>query len=322
MSILALHDVQMEFRSAAGVLAQLRGGHGRVVRAVDGVSLAVAAGETLALVGESGSGKTTTGRMINLLTRPTSGSIVFEGHEVSGLQGAALRAHRRAVQMIFQNPYDALDPRLTVGASVAEPLRVHGIGSRAGRIAESDRMLAAVDLSPAVFRDRHPADLSGGQLQRIAIARALVLSPRLVVADEPVSMLDVSVRAGVMNLMLDLQQSLGLACLFITHDLAVARAMASRVAVMYLGRIVEEGPIDSVIAAPAHPYTRMLIAAVPDVDRRRAPAPVPIREGQAAPPGQGCRFAARCPIVRDICRQETPPRVTLQEGHMAECHAA
>ena len=324
MSILALHGVRMEFRSASSVLAQLAGARGRVVRAVDGVDLELAEAETLALVGESGSGKTTTGRMINLLVRPTSGRVVFDGRDVTAHTGAALRAHRRAVQMIFQNPYDALDPRLTVGASVAEPLALHRIGSRRERNAAADRMLEAVDLHPATFRDRHPADLSGGQLQRVAIARALVLSPRVVVADEPVSMLDVSVRAGVMNLMLDLQQSLGLSCLFITHDLAVARAMANRVAVMYLGRIVEQGPVDRIITAPAHPYTRMLVAAVPDFVRRSMPGRSVVAEPDAQATdaaASGCPFATRCPIVRDLCRSVPPPRVALGNGHAAMCHA-
>ncbi len=334
MTILALHGVGMEFRTQTGLLARLAGRHA-TLRAVDGVDLELAEAETLALVGESGSGKTTTGRMINLLERPTAGRVVFEGRDVTALQGAGLRAHRRAVQMIFQNPYDALDPRLTIGASIAEPLRVHGIGSRRDRAEAAGRMLAAVDLPPAAFRDRHPADLSGGQLQRVAIARALVLQPRLIIADEPASMLDVSVRAGVMNLMLDLQRSLGLSCLFITHDLAIARIMASRIAVMYLGRIVEAGPIERIIAEPAHPYTRQLIAAVPDVARRflpagggAAPREAAARAGDATAggataggSGAGCRFAPRCPIVRDVCRSVAPPPVALGDGHMAACHA-
>jgi oligopeptide/dipeptide ABC transporter ATP-binding protein len=320
--MLALHDVRMEFQSRAGLLARLRGVPAPVTRAVDGVDLVLGEAETLALVGESGSGKTTTGRIVNLLERPTGGRVVFDGRDVTALpDGAALRAHRRGVQMIFQNPYDALDPRLTVGESVAEPLRLHGVGSRRDRAAAADRMLAAVDLPPRTFRDRHPADLSGGQLQRIAIARALVLSPRLVIADEPVSMLDVSVRAGVMNLLLDLQNALGLSCLFITHDLAVARVMASRVAVMYLGRIVEEGPIERVIAAPAHPYTRMLIAAVPDVFRRGVPGVLAPRGTAGAAGDAGCRFAPRCPMVRDICRAVAPPRVAVGDGHAAFCYA-
>jgi oligopeptide/dipeptide ABC transporter ATP-binding protein len=322
MTVLALRDLHIDFRGGAGLFAQLSGARPRVVRALDGVDLAIDEGETLALVGESGSGKTTLGRTVNLLVRPTSGRIEFEGHDVTALEGAKLRAHRRAVQMIFQNPYDALDPRLTVGVAIAEPLRLHGIGDRHERRAAADEMLSAVDLHPATFRDRYPADLSGGQLQRIAIARALVLSPRLIVADEPVSMLDVSVRAGVMNLMLDLQQSLGLSCLFITHDLAVARIMASRVAVMYLGRIVEEGPTDRVIAEPAHPYTRMLIDAVPDFARRDAPARTKLRTDDAgAASDSGCRFAMRCPLVRDICRSVAPPSISVADGHAASCHA-
>jgi oligopeptide/dipeptide ABC transporter ATP-binding protein len=322
MTVLALRDLHMDFRGSVGLFAQLSGARSRMVRALDGVDLTIDEGETLALVGESGSGKTTLGRTVNLLVRPTSGRIEFEGRDVTALDGANLRAHRRAVQMIFQNPYDALDPRLTVAASIAEPLRLHGIGDRHQRRAAVDKILAAVDLHPATFGDRYPADLSGGQLQRIAIARALVLSPRLIVADEPVSMLDVSVRAGVMNLMLDLQQSLGVSCLFITHDLAVARVMATRVAVMYLGRIVEQGPTDRVIAKPAHPYTRMLIDAVPDFARRSVAARMaPRTDDPGAASDTGCRFATRCPLVRDICRSVVPPSIAIADGHAASCHA-
>src|SRR4051794_40980090 len=204
MTLLKLEEVRVQFRRDAGLFARVSGGAPRIVQAVDGVDLEVGEAETVALVGESGSGKTTTGRTVNLLQRPSSGRIKFQERDVTALEGEALRAHRRAVQMVFQNPFDALDPRLSIGVSVTEPLRLHGIGTLRERAAEADRMLAAVDLSPAIFRDRTPADLSGGQLQRASIARALVLSPRLVVADEPVSMLDVSVRAGVINLMLDL----------------------------------------------------------------------------------------------------------------------
>jgi ABC-type glutathione transport system ATPase component len=269
--LLRAEGLAMEYRTGPGLLGQMFGARARRLRAVDGIDLQIGAGETVALVGESGSGKTTTGRMLTLLERPTAGRIMFDGRDVTGLQGRELRDYRRTVQIIFQNPYEALDPRLTVGQSLAEPLRLHRIGSPRERRTRVEAILAEVDLRPAAsFIDRYPSDLSGGQLQRVAIARALVLSPRLIVADEPVSMLDVSVRAGIMMLLLKLQQSHGLSCLFITHDLAVARYLAQRIAVMYRGDIVEQGPTDALIARPEHPYTRLLIAAVPEYGAKAA----------------------------------------------------
>jgi oligopeptide/dipeptide ABC transporter ATP-binding protein len=324
-ALLELRNLTMEFQLRAGLFAQLVGASERRVRAVDGVSLMLAPGETLALVGESGSGKTTTGRIATLQERPSAGRVVFGGADVTALAGAALKRYRRDVQMIFQNPYEALDPRLTVGASIAEPLELHAIGTpeeRRARVAES---LVEVELRPAAsFAERYPADLSGGQLQRVAIARALILRPRLVVADEPVSMLDVSVRAGVINLMLELQRRLGVSYLAITHDLAIARAMSSRIAVMYLGAIVEEGPTETLIARAAHPYTRLLVAAVPEhrAGSRRSRIKLP---GDAYSEGgspQGCRFHTRCPLAVPICRETTPPRVAIGEAHWSACHRA
>jgi oligopeptide/dipeptide ABC transporter ATP-binding protein len=227
--------------------------------------------------------------------------------------------------MIFQNPYEALDPRHTILQSVTEPLDIHGIGGARERRAAATAMLETVDLRPATrFAGRHPADLSGGQLQRVAIARALVLKPRVVVADEPVSMLDVSVRAGIMNLMLGFSSELGLASLTITHDLAVARAMSSRIAVMYLGAIVEEGPTETLIARSAHPYTRLLVAAVPEhrAGRRRDRIRLPGEAASLTAPPVGCRFAPRCPRVQAVCREVPPPMARLSADHLSACHFA
>ncbi|MBL8702933.1 MAG: dipeptide ABC transporter ATP-binding protein [Alphaproteobacteria bacterium] len=294
------------------------------LRAVDGIDLKLARGEILALVGESGSGKTTTGKLVTLQEQPSGGSLRFEGADVGGLSGAALKAYRRRVQMIFQNPYEALDPRHRLIDSVIEPLAIHGIGTASERRARAERMLEMVEMRPASrFAQRFPSDLSGGQLQRVAIARALVLEPALVVADEPVSMLDVSVRSGVMNLMLRLSRDLGLASLYITHDLAVARHMSTRIAVMYLGAIVEEGPTEKLVADAAHPYTRLLIAAVPGHQAARRHR---VRlAGEAAPlaaVAAGCRFAPRCPLASEICGRVPPPRMALGPDHWSACHFA
>ena len=323
--MLEVADLAMSYRGRTGLVRRLLHGRPQPIRAVDGVGFRLGVGETLALVGESGSGKTTTGRLITLQERPTAGRIRFDGRDVTALAGAARREYRRFVQMIFQNPYDALDPRLTVGTSVGEPLSLFGIGTAAERRARVTEALEAVDLTPAArFAGRYPADLSGGQLQRVAIARALVLSPRLIVADEPVSMLDVSVRAGIMSLMLALQRTTGISYLYITHDLAVARYMAERIAVMYRGAIVEEGPIDTVLAAAAHPYTRLLISAVPDhragARRRRARFVADATEDEAG--FTGCRYARRCPAAQDVCRTTAPPSIALADGHRASCHFA
>ncbi len=325
-ALLHARDLAMQYQTGPGLLGQIFGAGAPPLRAVDGIELRIDAGETLALVGESGSGKTTTGRMLTLLERPTAGHISFDGRDITALQGRDLRDYRRAVQMIFQNPYESLDPRLTVGQSIAEPLRLHRIGSPRDRRTKVEATLAEVELRPtASFIDRYPAELSGGQLQRVAIARALVLSPRLIVADEPVSMLDVSVRAGIMTLLLQLQQSHGLSCLFITHDLAVARYMAHRIAVMYRGDIVETGPTEALIAHPAHPYTRMLIAAVPEYGA--APAPDHKRRttesfGALATDSAGCRFHDRCPIARESCSTIQPQWVMLDPQHAARCQYA
>jgi oligopeptide/dipeptide ABC transporter ATP-binding protein len=323
--LLALADLAKHYPIRAGWLDTLRGRTPPALRAVDSINLQIGAGEIVALVGESGSGKTTTGKLITLQERPSGGSVRFEGAEVSNLRGPAATAYRRRVQMIFQNPYEALDPRYTILEAVMEPLAIHGIGNARDRRLAAKQMLEKVDLRPTEhFANRYPADLSGGQLQRVAIARALVLGPRLVVADEPVSMLDVSVRAGVMNLMLTLSRGLGLASLYITHDLAVARAMSSRIAVMYLGAIVEEGPTETLVARSAHPYTRLLVAAVPEprAARRRDRIRLHGEAASLTAAPVGCRFAPRCPRARPLCHTTPPPKVMLEAHHWSACHFA
>jgi oligopeptide/dipeptide ABC transporter ATP-binding protein len=268
------------------------------VRAVDGVSFTLDRGETLALVGESGCGKSTTARLVLRLIEPSAGTLRFEGRDITGISGASLRAMRRRMQIVFQDPYASLNPRLTVAETIAEPMQVHGIG--------------------------YPHEFSGGQRQRIGIARALSVQPELIVCDEPVSALDVSIQAQVVNLLKDLQRRFGLAYLFIAHDLAVVKHVADRVAVMYLGRIVETARKRDLFAAPRHPYTRALLAAIPHPDPKRRGQVKPLGGDVPSPMNipPGCRFHTRCPFAQDRCRSEEPALRPLADGHAAACHFA
>jgi oligopeptide/dipeptide ABC transporter ATP-binding protein len=309
--MLELRDVARAF-PVRDALGRSKG----AVRAVDGVSLSVPRGSVLAIVGESGCGKSTLGRLALRLIEPDSGNILFEGEDLRGLSAAALRARRRDMQLIFQDPFASLDPRMTVEQAVAEPLRLHGIVPRARERDRVAELLSRVGLRPELAR-RWPHEFSGGQRQRIAIARALASGPKLIVGDEPVSALDVSVQAQVINLLQDLIRELGLTFVLISHDLGVVRHIADRVAVMYLGRIVEEGPAAEVFADPKHPYTRALLAAVPGQGRGVAAllegdAPSPIN------PPSGCRFRTRCPHAVEVCAAQVP--LLADHGHRAACH--
>ena len=294
------------------------------VRAVDGVSFEIADGETLGLVGESGSGKSTVGRNVLRLEEPTAGSVAFEGVDLASLAARELRATRRRMQIVFQDPFASLNPRRTVGASVAEGIEIHGLLPRneiAGRVAE---LLQEVGLDPA-YASRYPHEFSGGQRQRIGIARALAVEPRFVVCDEPVSALDVSVQAQVLNLLLDLRDRRGLAYLFIAHDLAVVRQIAHRVAVMYLGTLVEVGSARTVIEAPRHPYTQALVSAVPDPDPVRSRSRIVLGGEPPSPsnPPPGCPFEPRCfhPLKDARCRAERPVLRPVAD-QMVACHYA
>ena len=303
MSLLEVTDLTKHYPVRQGIVMARQVG---TVRAVDGVSFRIERGETLALVGESGCGKSTTARLVLRLIEPTSGTVRFDGQEVSG---AALRTLRRRVQVVFQDPYASLNPRLRVGETIAEPMEVHGIGDAKSREARVQELLRLVGLAPFHVQ-RYPHEFSGGQRQRIGIARALAVQPDLIVCDEPVSALDVSIQAQVVNLLKDLQRQFGLSYLFIAHDLAVVRHMADRVAVMYLGQIVETAPKRDLFAAPRHPYTRALLRAIPHPDPRRRGQVTPLGGDVPSPmnPPSGCRFHTRCPFVKDICRKRSEER--------------
>ena len=317
-ALLEVRGLEKHFPVRRGVFSRVSGW----VRAVDGVSFIVRPGETLALVGESGSGKTTTGRCILRLIEPTRGAVRFDGQDLLALPPAAMRRMRRHLQVIFQDPYGSLNPRMTIGSIVREPLDIHRIGSsRKERDAMADRLLERVGIDPAMRR-RYPHEFSGGQRQRIGVARAIALRPKLIVADEPVSSLDVSVQAQVINLLIDLQEEYHCAYLMIAHDLALVERIADRVAVMYLGRIVEVAETGELFRNALHPYTRALLQAipVPDPERIRDKAALEGDPPSPADPPPGCRFHTRCPVVVDACRRVDPPLVEVAPGHWAACH--
>ena len=294
-----------------------------VVHALDGVDLVVRTGELVALVGESGSGKTTLARCVLGLTRPSAGTILLDDSEVSWSDKNALRAFRRRVQPVFQDPFASLDPRWSIAQTIREPLDAYDIGSPKERDVRVSELLDRVGLS-ARFSSRRPHELSGGQRQRVGIAAALALDPDLIVADEPVSALDVSVQAQILNLLSDLNESLGVAILLITHDLAIVEHICDRAVVLYLGRVAEEGPVDQLFGDPEHPYTRALMAAIPypDPDRRLRTASVTGEIPSPIHPPPGCRFHTRCPVAIERCHLDEPALESYGPGHLAACHVS
>jgi peptide/nickel transport system ATP-binding protein/oligopeptide transport system ATP-binding protein len=317
--LLKVTDLKVHFPIRRGVFRRPTG----AVKAVDGVSFTIQAGETFALVGESGCGKSTTGYATLGIVRPTSGQVDFQGADLARLDRAALRHAQRDMQIIFQDPYSSLDPKMTVGESIGEPLLVRGVLQGVALTRRVEELLVLVGLQPQ-HATRYPHEFSGGQRQRIVVARALALSPKLIVCDEPVSALDVSIRSQILNLLMRLQRELDVTYLFISHDLSVVRHISDRVAVMYLGHIVEEAPTEALFGAPSHPYTQALLSAIllPDPQAQRARAPI-ILQGDlpspAAPPS-GCPFRTRCPLAQEICAGAMPPLRAIADGHRVACH--
>ena len=318
--LLEVNNLVKHFPVHEGIIFQKQVG---AVKAVDDVSFSLMPGETLALVGESGCGKSTTGRLVLRLLEATSGSVRFEGKELTILPPAEMRSMRRRLQIVFQDPFASLNPRMTVGEVLGEPLKVHGVGSAAERKAKVEELLGVVGLS-SWHALRYPHEFSGGQRQRIGVARALALNPALIVCDEPVSALDVSIQAQVVNLLRDLQARFGLAYIFIAHDLAVVKHVADRVAVMYLGKIVEIAEKRALFATPRHPYTQALLTAIPVPDPAVERGRVMLQGDVPSPmnPPPGCRFHTRCPYAEERCRKEEPALRQLGPGHAAACHFA
>jgi len=317
--LLTVRDLKKHFPIRGGLL----GGRVGEVRAVDGVSLTVLKGETLGIVGESGCGKSTTARLLMRLLDPDAGETIFDGEGVAQNQqagGIALKEYRRQVQMVFQDSYASLNPRLPIEDSIAFAPRVHGVSAREAH-ERAHELLAAVGLAPSQFARRYPHELSGGQRQRVNIARALALRPRLVILDEPVSALDKSVEAQVLNLLVDLKEKFGLTYVFISHDLNVVQYISDRVLVMYLGKVAEHGPVDEIYSRPAHPYTSALLASRPSMDpaKRRTEPPLTGDPPNPVNPPSGCRFRTRCPHAEPVCAEREPPAAPLSDGHEAAC---
>jgi peptide/nickel transport system ATP-binding protein/oligopeptide transport system ATP-binding protein len=318
--LIEARDLTKYFPITQGIVFQRQIG---AVKAVDGVTFGVNRGETLGIVGETGCGKSTTARLLMRLLDPTSGEILFEGEDVAKRKGAALKALHRQVQMVFQDPYSSLNPRKTVGSIIAEPYAIHGLyGGEGDRKKQVQEMMDRVGLNPEHY-NRYPHEFSGGQRQRIGVARAIALEPKLLIADEPVSALDVSIQAQVLNLLKRLQREMGLTLIFISHDLSVVRHMCDRVAVMYLGKIVELAPNDALYSYPRHPYTGALLSAVPVPDPsrgKRERAPLAGDVPSPANPPAACRFHTRCPKAQELCWTEEPPLEDKGGGTLAACH--
>ena len=316
-NLLEVRGLQKHFPIRRGVFSRLSGW----LRAVDGVDLAIREGETLGLVGETGSGKTTMGRCILRLIEPTAGSVRFQGVDLLSLSSSEMRKMRRELQVIFQDPYGSLNPRMRVGSIVGEPLAIHHIArgsEREDRVAE---LLRRVGLDPSMMR-RYPHEFSGGQRQRIGIARALALKPKLIICDEPVSALDVSIQAQVVNLLMDLQEEFALTYLFIAHDLSIVEHISDRVAVMYLGKIVEMADAETLYREPKHPYTQALLSAIPVPDPEARARRILLKGDLPSPasPPPGCSFHTRCPVAIDVCSRVEPPLLAVGAGHLASCH--
>ena len=315
--LLEVRNLKKYYPVTAGLLAR----HVADVKAVDGVSFFIAEGETLGLVGESGCGKSSLGRTLLRLEEPTSGQVFYRGADITSWNKKQLKALRREAQMIFQDPQSSLDPRMTIGDSIGEALLIHGVGTEKERPERVVELLKRVGLEPA-HATRYPHELSGGQKQRTGIARALAVNPKLIVADEPVSALDVSVQAQILNLVTDLQREFSIAYLFIAHDLAVIGQVSSRIAVMYLGQIVELASRDDLFHRPLHPYTQALLSAVlvPDPHQKRKRIPLPGEVPSPIDPPPGCRFHTRCPKVMKVCSREMPELKQIEENHLVTCH--
>jgi peptide/nickel transport system ATP-binding protein len=321
--MLEFTDVKKLFPVKRSFIEGLVGRQTRYVRAVDGVTLGIEEGEVFALVGESGSGKTTLGKLSLMVYLPTSGEIRFEGSDISKLRGDELKRFRRSAQMVYQDPIAALNPRVRIGDAIGEPLKFHNLGTPEEQKQKVLSMMARVGLDPAgELYGRHPHELSGGQRQRVVIARALILGPKYLVADEPVAMLDVSIRAQILKLLIELKKEMDLTLLVITHDLAIAKYFSDHVAIMYLGRIAESAPREEVFRNPLHPYTQALFSSVPipDPERSRKRMVIQGEIPSAINPPHGCRFNPRCPFVFDRCRVEEPELIEHGTGHFVACH--